>query len=35
MIIDLMIKFIKLALLIYKFEDLINESSALVNQLED
>jgi len=34
-IIDLMIKFIKLAFLIYKFKDLINESSAVVYQLED
>jgi hypothetical protein len=34
MIIDLMIKFIKLVFLIYEFKHLINESSALANQRE-
>jgi hypothetical protein len=35
MIIDLLINFIKLFFLIYKFKDLINESSALVYQLQE
>jgi hypothetical protein len=35
MINDLIINFIKLAFLIYKLKDLINESSAVVYQLED
>ncbi len=35
MIIDMLINFIKLAFFIYKFKDLINESSAVVNQSEE
>jgi hypothetical protein len=35
LIIDLMIRFIQLAFLIYTFKDLINESFAIVYQLEE